>query len=45
VHAVWFAWAGQPSFIEPPALAVMSTTFFVVAAWMAYVPPAAVRVR
>lgn len=39
-HAAWFAWSNQPSYIETPAIAVISATLLLVAAWMSTVKPA-----
>lgn len=38
-HAAWFAWRNEPSFIEPPAMLVISVVFLVIAAWMVTVKP------
>ena len=39
VHAALFSATGQPSFIEPPALATLSVTFLALAAWMGFSRP------
>jgi hypothetical protein len=34
IHAAWFTWRREPSFIEPPAMWAISALFLVVAMWM-----------